>query len=71
MEQLRNVAVTAPYFHDGSVNELKDAIRIMAKVQLGRDLSGDDIADIQAFLESLTGEVPKDFAMVPSLPPAP
>ena len=71
VEQLRNVAVTAPYFHDGSVNELKDAIRIMAKVQLGRDLSGDDIADIQAFLESLTGEVPKDFAMVPSLPPAP
>ena len=71
VEQLRNVAVTAPYFHDGSVNDLKDAIRIMAKVQLGRDLGADDIGDIQAFLESLTGDVPKEFALVPSLPPAP
>ena len=71
VQQLRNVAVTAPYFHDGSVNDLADAIRIMGKVQLGRDLSADDIADIKAFLESLTGEVPQQFASVPSLPPAP
>src|SRR5262249_17677477 len=57
VQQLRNVAVTPPYFHDGSVAELKDAVRIMAKLQLGRDLSADDIADIVAFLGSLTGEV--------------
>jgi hypothetical protein len=37
-------------------------------VQLGRDLSGDEVADIIAFLESLTGEVPADFASAPNLP---
>ena len=71
VQQLRNVAVTPPYFHDGSVAELKDAVRIMAKLQLGRDLSADEIADIVAFLESLTGEVPAEFANVPNLPSAP
>jgi len=63
--------VTPPYFHDGSVAELKDAVRIMAKLQLGRDLSVDDVADIVAFLGSLTGEVPAEFANVPVLPSAP
>ncbi|HEX4985793.1 MAG TPA: cytochrome c peroxidase [Burkholderiales bacterium] len=71
VQQLRNVAVTPPYFHDGSVAELGDAIRIMGKLQLGRDLSAGDIADIKAFLESLTGTVPEQFAAVPSLPAAP
>jgi cytochrome c peroxidase len=71
VQQLRNVALTAPYFHDGSVVELRDAVRIMAKLQLGRDLGGDDIADIVAFLETLSGEVPEQFAHVPELPPAP
>jgi len=71
VQQLRNVAVTPPYFHDGSVAELKDAVRIMAKLQLGRDLGADDVADIVAFLGSLTGEVPTEFAQVPNLPPAP
>ena len=71
VQQLRNVAVTPPYFHDGSVAELKDAVRIMAKLQLGRDLTKDDTADIVAFLESLTGEVPAEFANAPILPVAP
>jgi cytochrome c peroxidase len=71
VEQLRNVAVTPPYFHDGSVAELGDAVRIMGKLQLGRDLGREDIADIVAFLESLTGEVPAQFATVPSLPLGP
>jgi cytochrome c peroxidase len=69
--QLRNVAMTPPYFHDGSVEKLEDAVRIMAKLQLGRDLSATDIADIVAFLESLSGEVPAQFAAVPNLPVAP
>jgi cytochrome c peroxidase len=43
----------------------------MAKLQLGRDLSADDVADIVAFLASLTGEVPAEFASVPNLPSAP
>ncbi|HWA11574.1 MAG TPA: cytochrome c peroxidase, partial [Burkholderiales bacterium] len=70
VQQLRNVAVTPPYFHDGSVAELGEAVRIMARLQLGRDLGQDDIGDIVAFLESLTGEVPANFAGVPSLPAA-
>ena len=68
VQQLRNVAVTPPYFHDGSEAKLEDAVRIMAKLQLGRDLPLADIADIVAFLESLTGEVPANFAQAPILP---
>jgi cytochrome c peroxidase len=63
VQQQRDVAVTTPpYFHDGSVAELDEAVRIMAKLQLGRDLNASDIADIVAFLQSLTGEVPAQFA---------
>jgi cytochrome c peroxidase len=71
VQQLRNVAVTPPYFHDGSVAKLEDAVKIMGKLQLGRDLTDADASDIVAFLESLTGEVPAQFASVPSLPVAP
>ncbi len=70
VQQLRNVAVTPPYFHDGSVAKLEDAVRIMAKLQLGRDLGDQEVADLVVFLESLTGEVPAQFASVPSLPVA-
>lgn len=52
---LRNVEKTAPYFHDGSVATLEEAIRIMAKVQLGMDLTAPEVNDIKAFLQSLTG----------------
>jgi cytochrome c peroxidase len=55
---LRNVAKTAPYFHNGSVNSLFDAVDIMAKSQTNTALSTEDIADITAFLEALTGEIP-------------
>ena len=47
---LRNVTKTAPYFHDGSVEKLEDAVQIMANLQLGRTLSKEDIRDIVAFL---------------------
>lgn len=70
VQQLRNVAVTPPYFHDGSVATLPEAVRVMAKVQLGRDLSDADVSDIVAFLETLTGEVPEIFATAPMLPVA-
>ena len=69
--QLRNVAVTPPYFHDGSVATLPQAVRVMAQLQLGKQLSDDDVAHIVSFLESLTGEVPADFAKAPVLPVAP
>ena len=53
---LRNVAVTAPYFHDGSTVSLSEAVEIMARSQLGRDLPVQDINAIVAFLGTLTGE---------------
>ena len=52
---LRNVATTAPYFHDGSTPTLSDAVRMMARAQLDRMVSDQDVSDIVAFLESLTG----------------
>lgn len=71
VQQLRNVAVTPPYFHDGSVQTLPEAVRIMAKLQLGRDLNEADVSDIVAFLQTLTGDVPANFATAPVLPVAP
>jgi len=53
---LRNVATTAPYCHDGRAPTLSDAVRMMARAQLDRMVSGRDISDIVAFLESLTGQ---------------
>ena len=67
---LRNVARTPPYFHDGSVATLPEAVRVMAKVQLGKTLSDQEVKDIVAFLDSLTGRLPKDFANAPVLPAA-
>jgi cytochrome c peroxidase len=64
---LRNIALTAPYFHNGSVKTLDEAVKVMAKVQLDKDLSKEEIADIVAFLEALTGEFPKQA--MPTLPP--
>jgi cytochrome c peroxidase len=65
---LRNVAMTPPYFHDGSVATLPEAVKVMARVQLGVTLSDSDNRDIVAFLQSLTGEPPANFATAPTLP---
>jgi cytochrome c peroxidase len=53
---LRNVALTAPYFHDGSVPTLEEAVWWMGRAQLGRELSAADVAALSAFLRTLTGE---------------
>lgn len=68
---LRNVAMTAPYFHDGSVATLPEAVRIMATVQLDETLTEQEVEDIVAFLHSLTGKLPEDFSTVPVLPRGP
>lgn len=52
---LRNVAVTAPYFHDGRAASLAEAVEIMARSQLGRSIPAADIDAIVAFLGTLTG----------------
>ena len=59
---LRNVTATGPYFHDGSVEGLRDAIRVMGRVQLGIDLDEARVGDIEAFLNTLTGKPPSIFA---------
>jgi len=66
----RNVTRTYPYFHDGSVWDLREAVRIMAKVQLNKELTDEQINYIVAFLESLTGEIPKHALELPVLPPS-
>ncbi|MDD4974138.1 MAG: cytochrome-c peroxidase [Bacteriovorax sp.] len=65
----RNIALTAPYFHNGSVRTLDEAVTVMAKVQLNLDLKDNQVSDIVAFLESLTGIFPK--IDMPRLPPTP
>jgi cytochrome c peroxidase len=57
---LRNIEKTAPYFHDGSVAGLEDAVKIMAKTELNRELTDEQVADITTFLKTLTGDIPKD-----------
>ena len=53
---LRNVTLTAPYFHNGSVKELEKAIKIMSKYQLGKEMSEKHAQSIIKFLGTLTGE---------------
>lgn len=53
---LRNIALTAPYFHDGSAESLEDAVKIMGRYQLGRYLDKEEIDLIVLFLKTLTGE---------------
>ena len=54
---LRNVALTAPYFHDASVDSLEEAIKTMAKYQLGKTISDQEVDEIAKFLRTLTGEL--------------
>lgn len=65
----RNVALTAPYFHNGSVGTLDEAVRVMGKTQLNKELKDKEVKDIVAFLNSLTGEFPK--ISMPRLPETP
>jgi cytochrome c peroxidase len=64
----RNVAETAPYFHDGSVDKLENAVWIMGKIQLGKDLNKPQVEEVVIFLKSLTGKIPEDALKVPLLP---
>ncbi len=53
---LRNIAVTGPYLHDGSIDKLKDVISIMARFQLGVNIPDEHVSNIEKFLHTLTGE---------------
>lgn len=66
---LRNIALTAPYFHNGKTEQLSTAVKLMAKMQLNKELSAEEIGDIVAFLNALTGQFPKQS--MPTLPGTP
>ncbi len=66
---LRNLVYTAPYMHNGSVKTLPEAVRVMASAQLNRTLTAQQVGDIVAFLQSLTGPFPRQT--MPRLPPTP
>jgi len=53
---MRNVAITYPYFHDGRIETLEEAVKIMAKIQLDKDLTNEEVMYIVTFLGSLTGK---------------
>ncbi|OYY91840.1 MAG: cytochrome C peroxidase [Sphingomonas sp. 28-66-16] len=63
---LRNIALTAPYFHTGSEQDLAKVVDTMAKAQLGQTISKDENAKLVAFLKALTGDQPR--VMMPQLP---
>ncbi len=63
---LRNIAETAPYFHNGAIWSLNEAIREMGSTQLGISISNKEAETIAVFLKSLTGEKPK--VIYPQLP---
>ncbi|MEN8121748.1 MAG: cytochrome-c peroxidase, partial [Bacteroidota bacterium] len=63
---LRNIEKTGPYFHDGSVTSLEEATKVMAKLQLNKDLTDEQVKDLVVFMNALTGEVPADVQTVPA-----
>lgn len=65
---LRNVAKTAPYFHDASAETLEQAVSIMAEYQLGKQLKDDEVKSIAAWLGTLTGSIPEQYIVKPELP---
>lgn len=65
---LRNIKKTGPYFHDGSIAQLNDAIRNMAVHQRGVTLSDAQVKSIAAWMDSLTGEIPANYIKAPELP---
>ncbi len=65
---LRNVELTYPYFHDGAANTLEEAVDVMGRIQLGKNFSRKQNAQIVAFLKTLTGDQPS--FMLPILPPS-
>lgn len=67
---LRNITKTGPYFHDGSIDSLDKAVTLMAKHQLGKDLSADDNKKIVAFLGALEGTLDATYVKEPTLPEA-
>ncbi|MCK6622869.1 MAG: cytochrome-c peroxidase [Calditrichaceae bacterium] len=67
---LRNVAQTAPYLHSGAINNLEEMVAMMARHQMNKTPSPEDIRYIVSFLNSMTGEIPTEYIKEPALPPS-
>lgn len=62
---LRNIAMTGPYFNSGSVTSLDEGVRLMARHQLGTELTPDQVASIVTYLQALTGDAPAKYVVPP------
>ena len=65
---LFNIHLTAPFFHDGSVETLPEAVRMMGRYQVGEELADDEVQAIVAWLGALSGDLPTDYIARPALP---
>lgn len=62
---LRNIEKTGPYYHDGEIETLEDAVRKMGKHQLGNELTDDQVRSIVTWLKALTGRMPTEYIKQP------
>ncbi len=67
-QSLRNIEKTGPYFHDGSVVDLKEAVQIMAITELGKEFTEEELNDVLVFLATLTGDISDEMKALPELP---
>lgn len=65
---LRNIAMTGPYFHNGGTASLDEAVRMMGRYQLGRDLTAAQVESIVTYLKALTGTIPYGYVAAPRTP---
>ena len=66
---LRNILETAPYFHNGAMTDIKEAVNVMTETQLGIELKKEETENIVEFFKSLTGEKPKiTYPILPAMP---
>ena len=62
---LRNIEKTHPYFHDGSIASLEEAVKIIAKVNLNIDLTEEQVKDLTTFMKTLSSDIPDDVKAMP------
>jgi cytochrome c peroxidase len=65
---LRNITRTGPYLHDGSVADLGETVSLMAKYELGRELTDEEVASMVTFFGALEGTIPTEYIAMPTLP---
>lgn len=57
---LRNIIHTGPYFHDGSIDDLGEAVQIMSRLQTNKELTKEELSNVLAFFEALTADIPEE-----------